>query len=83
MSRPVLFVVVSLSGAAVLALETVRAPTTVLHGARDPFVPVAVARRLQHAIPGATLDILADGRHFTPLDAPERVAHAVQALLDR
>ena len=68
---------------AALALDTVRAPTAILHGAHDPFVPVAVAHRLHRAIPGATLEIIADGRHFTPLDAPDRVANVVQALLSR
>lgn len=68
---------------ATLALDRVCAPTAVLHGARDPFVPVALGRRLAAAIPGATLDVLADGRHFTPLDAPDRIAAAVGALLAR
>ncbi|MDQ8154178.1 MAG: alpha/beta hydrolase [Gemmatimonadota bacterium] len=68
---------------ATLALSTVRAPTAVIHGARDPFVPVAVARRLQDAIPGATLELVPGGRHFLPLDQPDRVAAAVAAVLMR
>lgn len=68
---------------AALDLSAVRAPTSILHGARDPFVPVSLARELHRAIPGATLEIAAEGRHFLPLDAPDRVAASVGALLKR
>lgn len=67
----------------VMDLSAVRVPTTIVHGARDPFVPASLSRRLQRAIPGATLEVIADARHFTPLDAPDRVAAAVEALLAR
>ena len=66
-----------------LSLGTVRAPTAIVHGARDPFVPMAISRRLQSAIPGATLDVIGGGSHFLPLDAPDRVAAVVAALLTR
>lgn len=66
-----------------LNLATVQAPTAVIHGARDPFVAVRVGQLLQHAIPGATLDILADASHFSPVDAPDRVASIIGALLAR
>lgn len=66
-----------------LTLGAIRAPTVVMHGACDPFVPVAVARRLHAAIPGATLDVVAQGRHFLPLDTPDHVASAVAAVLAR
>lgn len=68
---------------ATLALTSVRAPTAIVHGAHDPFVPVSLGRRLQSAISGSTLDVIADGSHFLPLDAPDRVAAAVAALLTR
>jgi pimeloyl-ACP methyl ester carboxylesterase len=68
---------------ATLALGSVRAPTAIVHGAHDPFVAVSLARRLQSAIPGATLDVIGDGSHFLPLDAPDRIAAAVAALLQR
>lgn len=68
---------------ATLSLGAVRAPTAIVHGAHDPFVPVAVSRRLQAAIPGATLEVIGPGAHFLPLDAPDRVAAAVAALLVR
>lgn len=67
----------------VMALGALRTPTAIVHGARDPFVPASLSRRLQHAIPGATLEVIADAAHFTPLDAPDRVAAVVGALLRR
>ncbi len=66
-----------------LPLHAIRAPTAMMHGARDPFVSVQLSRSLQAAIPGATLDVIADGSHFLPLDAPDRVAAVVGALLAR
>jgi pimeloyl-ACP methyl ester carboxylesterase len=71
------------AGTATLALHAIRAPTAIVHGTRDPFVPVAVARRLQQAIPGATLALISGARHFLPLDQPDRVAAAVAAALTR
>jgi len=68
---------------ATLALDQVRAPTAILHGACDRYVPVALSRRLQAVIAGATLEVVAGGSHFLPLDAPDRVAAAVGTLLAR
>jgi len=66
-----------------LPLVAVVAPTVVMHGARDPFVPMAIGRRLHAAIPGATLSVVDDGAHFLPLEAPDRVAAELGALLAR
>jgi pimeloyl-ACP methyl ester carboxylesterase len=64
-------------------LSTIAAPTSVIWGQRDHVVPVSVARRLQSLIRGATLDVIADARHFTPEESPRRVANAIAALLAR
>jgi len=64
-------------------LKDVVAPTAVLAGAHDPFIPAAVARRLHEAIPGSTLELLPDARHFTPEEAPEQIAMVITALLRR
>lgn len=64
-------------------LGDILAPTAILWGAHDPFLPAALGRRLQAAIPGATLDVLADGRHFIPEEAPEQVGAALATLLAR
>lgn len=64
-------------------LRHVAAPTAVLHGAHDPFLSKVIAERLRAAIPGATLDVLPDARHFLPEESPERVAAAITTLLSR
>jgi pimeloyl-ACP methyl ester carboxylesterase len=58
-------------------------PTAVVTGAHDPFLPPAVAERLAGDIPGATLDVIADGRHFLPEEHPRAVADAITRLLAR
>jgi pimeloyl-ACP methyl ester carboxylesterase len=64
-------------------LKDLVAPTAIVWGAHDPFLPHTLARRLQECIPGATLDLLPDGRHFTPEEAPERIGGALTQLLSR
>jgi 2-hydroxymuconate-semialdehyde hydrolase len=58
-------------------------PTAIVTGAHDPFVTPDVAERLRQDVPGATLDIIADGRHFVPEESPEAVADVVASLLAR
>jgi pimeloyl-ACP methyl ester carboxylesterase len=62
-------------------LKDVIAPTAVVWGAHDPFLPSTIAERLSRDIPGATLDLIAEGRHFTPEEHPERVATAIERVL--
>lgn len=64
-------------------LGAIAAPTAVIWGADDPFLPPAVGARLRDAIPGATLDVIPGARHFLAEDVPERCATAITALLDR
>jgi 2-hydroxymuconate-semialdehyde hydrolase len=64
-------------------LGAIRQPTAVLWGTDDPFLHVTLARRICAAIPGASLNLISDARHFSPEDAPDRVAAAIAALLKR
>ena len=64
-------------------LGEIVAPTAILWGAHDPFLPPSLARRLQEAIPGATLEVIADGRHFIPEESPEQIGAALSTLLAR
>ncbi|MEP7380695.1 MAG: alpha/beta hydrolase [Gemmatimonadota bacterium] len=64
-------------------LKDIVAPTTVVWGAEDPFLPREIGKRLADAIPGAVLDVVPDVRHFTPEEAPERIAAALTQLLTR
>ena len=64
-------------------LHGVSAPTAIVWGEDDTVVPVAIARRLQTVISGASLDVLPAMRHFTPEEAPRQVADAIGRLLSR
>lgn len=64
-------------------LATLVQPTAIVWGRHDPFLPVRIARRLHEAIPGSTLEVIEDGCHFIPEEAPQRVAAAVASLLTR
>lgn len=64
-------------------LSTLQLPTTIVWGARDPWLPLRQAATLRTAIPNAELDVVDGARHMTPIDAPERVATAIVALLRR
>lgn len=54
-----------------------RIPVSVIVGEEDYATPVAAARALQAAIPGATLRVLPGARHLTPIECPEEIADAI------
>jgi pimeloyl-ACP methyl ester carboxylesterase len=64
-------------------LKDIVAPTAIVWGRHDPFLPFSLGTRLGQAIPGATLDVVANASHFTPEDAPRKVGDALGALLAR
>ena len=64
-------------------LPDITQPVSIVWGGRDPWISTAVGERLRGAIPGATLEVIADARHFSPEDAPARVAGAIGRLLSR
>ncbi|HJR41741.1 MAG TPA: alpha/beta fold hydrolase [Gemmatimonadaceae bacterium] len=64
-------------------LEHIVAPTAIIWGAHDPFLDVSTARRLHESIPGSTLDVIPDARHFTPEESPETIASMLTEWLAR
>ena len=64
-------------------LKDIVQPTAIVWGGLDPFLPVAVGRRLHAAIPHATLEVIPEARHFLPEEHPERVADVISNLLGR
>lgn len=62
-------------------LAHIAARTAIVWGQQDRVIPLWVGRQLQQAIPGATLDVVAGGRHFTPEESPRPVADAIARLL--
>ncbi len=63
------------------SLGALAVPAGVCAGMDDSFVPPHVARRLATLIPHSTLDMIEQVRHFTPEEAPERVADFLGRLL--
>lgn len=57
-------------------LAAVRAPTLVIHGDYD-FVPIECSEHIAQAIAGARLVVLPDSGHFSYIDAPDQVRHAL------
>jgi pimeloyl-ACP methyl ester carboxylesterase len=64
-------------------LKDIAAPTAVVWGQDDPFLPVALGRRLHQAIPRSTFDVLPNMRHFTPEEAPAKIGDVLANLLRR
>lgn len=64
-------------------LRRVECPTAIVVGEHDPFIPRDAADSLQNTLPGATVDVIRDGRHFTPEEAPVRIGAALADLLRR
>jgi pimeloyl-ACP methyl ester carboxylesterase len=64
-------------------LSQLRVPTLVLHGAADPLLRPAAARRTAAAISGARLVILPGVGHYLPAEVYPQVADEVRALADQ
>ncbi len=64
-------------------LATISVPTAIVWGQRDHLLPLAIGRRLQTAIPGASLEIIPGGGHFTPEEAPRTIADVIADVLGR
>lgn len=60
-----------------LDLSKIAVPVTVVAGAADTLIPLAHAKTLAAAIPGAGLTILDGVGHYGTMQAPERTAQAV------
>jgi 3-oxoadipate enol-lactonase len=65
------------------ALPALAMPATIVVGDEDYATPVAMAEALHRGIKGSTLTVLAGARHLTPLEAPERIADELLALVSR
>jgi pimeloyl-ACP methyl ester carboxylesterase len=64
-------------------LGEIMAPTAIITGAHDPFLAPHVARQLHEAIPGSTLDVIPDVRHFTPEESPDAISAIMERWLQR
>jgi pimeloyl-ACP methyl ester carboxylesterase len=64
-------------------LSSIAAPTAIVSGQYDRGIPASVTQGLHEAIRSSTLNVIAGARHFTPEEAPQQVAEAIDRLLRR
>lgn len=62
-------------------LGEIRAPTLVVAGGRDLFLPVRIAEATAAAIPGAELLVLPRATHYAPLEAPGELNRRIERFL--
>lgn len=63
--------------------SAMRIPTSVIVGEEDYATPVAMSEQIQKAMPDATLSVLPNVRHLTPIECPAMIAEKIQALIGR
>ena len=61
----------------------IRMPTSVIVGEQDYATPVAMSEQIQRAVPNATLAVLPNIRHLTPIECPSVIAEKILALMER
>jgi pimeloyl-ACP methyl ester carboxylesterase len=66
----------------VARLGEITAPTLVVWGGQDAWLPPTMGDRLAAAIPGAQQTTIADAGHFLPEDDPQGTADALLQFLD-
>ena len=64
-------------------LPTIDVPTAVIVGEADAITPLANAKTMADAIPGASLSVVPDAGHISNIDAPEAFEKAIRAWLRR
>jgi pimeloyl-ACP methyl ester carboxylesterase len=62
-------------------MQAISTPTLIIHGQRDPYIPLSHAQRLQTDITNAQLVIIEDGAHFLPIDTPQQVGQAINEFV--
>jgi pimeloyl-ACP methyl ester carboxylesterase len=65
------------------ALKGIKAPTTVLHGADDPLVPLEGGKDTAATIPGAELVVIPGMGHDLPLALVDQVAGIIDRAAQR
>ena len=64
-------------------LPTIDVPTAVIVGEADAITPLANAKTMADAIPGASLSVIPDAGHISNIEAPEAFGKAIRAWLRR
>lgn len=64
-------------------LSELTCPVLVVHGERDPGVPLQWAREAVRELADAVLIVIPGGRHWVPRDAPAETLHAIVDFVER
>lgn len=64
-------------------LPNLKMPVMVVVGEEDYATPVSAAEAIREAVSGATLTVIAKGRHLTPIEHPEQIAGELRSLINR
>jgi 3-oxoadipate enol-lactonase len=64
------------------ALAQLKMPVRIVVGEEDYATPLAMSEALHRGIAGSTLTVIANARHLTPLECPERIIAELQKLLE-
>ena len=62
---------------------SMRMPVSVIVGEEDYAAPVAMSEQIQRAVPGATLSVLPNVHHLTPIECPAVIAEKILELVAR
>ncbi len=62
-------------------IKNIKVPTMIIHGRKDPYIPLEHSHRLKNEIENAQLRIIEDGSHFLPADTPEELANHLKSFL--
>jgi pimeloyl-ACP methyl ester carboxylesterase len=62
-------------------LGAIRAPTVVVHGEEDSFIPVENGRKIAELIPDAKYVELPGVGHLVPHEAPERISELLMDVV--
>jgi pimeloyl-ACP methyl ester carboxylesterase len=57
-------------------------PVRIVVGEEDYATPLAMSQALHRGIAGSILTVIANARHLTPLECPERIIADLQKLLE-
>ncbi len=63
--------------------SAMRMPASVIVGEQDYATPVAMSEQMHEAMPDATLSVLPNVRHLTPIECPSVIAEKILALIER
>ncbi|HRG58579.1 MAG TPA: alpha/beta hydrolase [Bacteroidia bacterium] len=62
-------------------LESVQAPTLIVHGRNDMLFPISLANAINAAIPNSNLEIIEQSGHTINLEAPQKLSQLIKDFI--